>query len=79
LPEGPFDLVFLDPPFPAWEGPEGARLLARAVGCLTAEGVVAVKLPASRALPEDPRWTVRRRKAVGSVAWALVEAAAEPE
>ena len=73
LPAGPFDLVFVDPPFPLWDGPEGAALLARAVGVLAPDGLLVLKIPARLALPEDPRWTERRRREVGTVAWALVD------
>ena len=74
LPVGPFDLVFLDPPFPLWDGPDGAALLGRAVAVLAPDGLLALKIPAPLALPTDPRWTLLRRREVGSVAWALVEA-----
>ena len=67
--------MFLDPPFPLWEGPEAAALLARAVGVLAPDGLLALKIPAALALPEDPRWRLLRRREVGSVAWALVGAA----
>ena len=74
LPAGPFDLVFVDPPFPLWEGPEGAELLARAIAELAPDGLLALKVPAPLALPEDDRWRLLRRREVGSVAWALLEA-----
>lgn len=79
LPEGPFDLVFVDPPFSDWEGPEATAWLARAVEVVASDGVVAVKLPAAQALPEDSRWILERRRAVGSAAWALVKPGARPE
>ena len=72
LPAGPFDLVFLDPPFALWDGPDGPALLARAVAALAPDGLVALKIPARQVLPEDPRWQEHRRRDVGSVAWALV-------
>lgn len=71
LPDGPFDVILLDPPFPAWEGGQAARMLARAVERLGPEGVVACKVPAKADLPEDPRWELIRRKAVASAAYAL--------
>ena len=72
VPGGPFDLVFLDPPFPFWADDRARTLLALATGVLAPGGVVAAKLPAREALPEDPAWTLRRRRTMGSVAWALV-------
>ena len=72
LPEGPFDVVLLDPPFPAWQGPEAARMLARAVERCGPEGFVACKVPAKTDLPEDPRWELIRRTAVASAAYALI-------
>lgn len=73
LPAGPFDLVLVDPPFPLWDGPEGALLLARAVAVLAPDGLLALKIPAPLALPEDRRWRLVRRREMGSVAWALLE------
>jgi 16S rRNA (guanine966-N2)-methyltransferase len=75
LPAGPFDLVFLDPPFALWEGPQGHDLLARAVAVLAPDGLLALKIPARQVLPADGRWQEQRRREVGSVAWALVAAA----
>ncbi len=72
LPAGPFDVVFLDPPFALWEGPEAARLIARGVACLAPEGILVLKIPERMDLPEDPRWTVLRRTAAASAAYALV-------
>ena len=76
LPEGPFDVILLDPPFPAWAGPEAAKMVARAVDRLAPEGFLACKVPAKTDLPEDPRWEVIRRTAVASAAYALI---ARPE
>jgi 16S rRNA (guanine966-N2)-methyltransferase len=73
-PEGPYDLVFLDPPFPAWDG-DGAdarAFLERAVAALAPGGVVALKAPARAAVPEDPAWRVLDRRAQGDVSYALV-------
>ena len=72
LPPGPFDVVLLDPPFGVWEGPEGAKMIARAVERLAPEGFVACKLPAKTDVPEDPRWEVIRRTRVASAAYALI-------
>lgn len=72
LPEGPFDVVLLDPPFGVWQGPEAAKMIARAVQRCGPEGFVACKLPAKTDCPEDPRWEVIRRTAVASAAYALI-------
>lgn len=75
LPEGPFDLVFLDPPFAFWSGAGVSRLLARGVGRLAPGGLLVVKLPGKTDLPADPRWRVVRHTRVASVAYALLAAA----
>ena len=72
LPDGPFDLVFVDPPFELWGREDLPGLLARAAERLTPDGRLALKLPARLELPPDPRWTFVRRRAMGSVAWALL-------
>ncbi len=72
LPDGPFDLVFLDPPFAFWEGPGVAAVLRRAVATLAAEGRLVLKLPGKMDLPGDPAWRVERHTAVASVAYALL-------
>lgn len=75
LPEGPFDVVFLDPPYSLWEDrARSGRLVARAVGVLARDGVVAAKVPATARLEGDPRWSLLRRREVGSSAWALLGA-----
>lgn len=74
LPEGPFDLVFLDPPFAFWEGSGTARLLARSVERLAPDGLLVLKLPGKMDLPEDPRWRVLRHTHVASTAYALLAA-----
>jgi 16S rRNA (guanine966-N2)-methyltransferase len=74
---GPFDVAFVDPPFAAWDEHAGA-LLDRATGSLAEDGVAVLKIPASLALPDDPRWREERRKAVGSAAWALVARTPQP-
>jgi 16S rRNA G966 N2-methylase RsmD len=78
LPAGPFDIVFFDPPYPAWEGEEARGALARAVERLAEGGVVVAKIPAARAIPGDPRWREVRRTPVGYNAWVLVRAAPAP-
>lgn len=77
LPEGPFDVVLLDPPYVAWEGQEAAKMIARAVARCGPEGFVACKVPAKTDLPEDPRWELIRRTAVASAAYALIAPVAE--
>jgi 16S rRNA (guanine966-N2)-methyltransferase len=74
LPDGPFDLVFLDPPFSFWSGGDVAGPLARTVARLAPGGLLAVKLPARTDLPDDARWHLARRNRMGSVAYALLEA-----
>lgn len=64
-PPGPFDLVFVDPPFEFWADGRGSRLVACAERVLANAGWVAVKCPAARsrlpaplgdgALPPGPR------------------------
>jgi 16S rRNA (guanine966-N2)-methyltransferase len=77
VPAGPYDVVFLDPPFRVWDDPEAARpFVAAAVAAAGAAGLVAVKLPARAAVPADPRWRVVEHRPQGDVAWARVVAAA---
>jgi 16S rRNA (guanine966-N2)-methyltransferase len=73
-PAGPFDLVFVDPPFELWEGEAARALLALAVERLREDGLVVLKVPASALIPEDEAWQEVRRKRIGAVAWVLVEA-----
>jgi len=73
LPAGPFDLVFVDPPFSFWENDDGFALLRRAMTVLTPSGVLAAKLPGRLDLPSDGAWHVERRTRVGSVAYALLQ------
>jgi 16S rRNA (guanine966-N2)-methyltransferase len=74
-PPGPYDLVFLDPPFALWDDREDVlATLAAAVAAAGAGGVVAVKLPARAAIPDDPRWRVLTRREQGDVASALLAA-----
>jgi 16S rRNA (guanine966-N2)-methyltransferase len=72
LPEGPFDLVFADPPYALWDGDELLPVLRRAVGTLGPQGLLVLKVPAKREVPADPAWVVLRRRAMGSNAWVLV-------
>ncbi len=73
-PAGPYDIVFLDPPFSVWEGDGGAALdyVAHAVAAAAPAGVVAVKMPARAPLPTDSRWAVVTRRSMGDVAYTLL-------
>ena len=72
-PPGPYDLVFLDPPFDAWEGAPGiVPFLERAVAQLAPEGLVVLKTPGDAVVPPDPRWVVRTVRRQGEVAYVLV-------
>jgi 16S rRNA (guanine966-N2)-methyltransferase len=74
VPRGPFDIAFADPPFSLWDGPEGEALVRRSLASVP-EGVLVLKLPSRRDVPSSPAWTVVRRRAVGSVQWAILRAA----
>ena len=74
-PEGPYDLVFVDPPFGMYDDPGGGGLLPfleRAIEDLAVDGVIAAKLPAKTVVPSDPRWTERARREAGDIAYALL-------
>jgi len=72
-PPGPYDLIFLDPPFEEWQGARGiVPFLARAVADVATEGLVVLKTPGDSAVPDDPRWVVRTVRRQGDVAYALV-------
>jgi 16S rRNA (guanine966-N2)-methyltransferase len=77
-PPGPYDLVFLDPPFGVWRGGGGAArpFLQRAIEGLWATGRVVVKLPTDAAIPGGP-WRVVDRRSQGEVAYALLEPGGE--
>jgi 16S rRNA (guanine966-N2)-methyltransferase len=70
-PGGPYDLVFLDPPFAAWTDGTIARFLERAVEAAAPDGLVAVKAPPRASLPPGP-WTALDRRTHGSVVTFLV-------
>jgi 16S rRNA (guanine966-N2)-methyltransferase len=72
LPAGPFDVVFLDPPYALWEGEQVGRLIERGLACTAAQGLLVLKIPERMDLPEDPRWRLVRRTAVASAAYALL-------
>ena len=72
-PAGPFDLVFLDPPFDLWEAPADAlAVLYQAAASLAPAGVVAVKGPSASPPPETPRLKVLKRRSQGTVAYTLL-------
>lgn len=78
-PPGPYDLVFLDPPFPVWDAADTIRpFLAAAVAAAGPDGLVVLKLPTRAALPDDPRWRVVERRPQGDVAWAWLRATPAP-
>jgi 16S rRNA (guanine966-N2)-methyltransferase len=77
FPPGPYDLVFLDPPFSAWEDGSGASFLERAVEAVADGGRVVAKTGAKTAVPEDPRWAVVDRRVQGSVAYVLLRRAGD--
>lgn len=75
LPEGPFDVVFLDPPYALWEGEQVLQMIRRGLACAGPEGLLVLKIPEQMDLPEDPGWRVVRRTAVASAAYALLASA----
>jgi len=75
LPVGPFDLIFLDPPFEAWQGSDPATLLGRPLRVLAPEGVLIAKVPARLRVPSVPGFRLERRTKVASVAYLLLEPA----
>ena len=70
---GPFDVVFLDPPFAAEIHDELCRLLARK-DLLSPRGLVYIEQPRSQeqvALPEG--WQIIKNKTAGNVRYMLVQ------
>ena len=70
---GPFDLVFVDPPF---DGPEQADLctLLDESGALAEPALVYIEAPARRGLPVLPQsWTMLREGKAGQVCYGLAE------
>ena len=70
---GPFDIVFLDPPFAADIHGELCRLLARQ-DLLSPQGLVYIEQPRSRepvALPAG--WQIIKNKTAGNVRYMLVQ------
>ena len=78
-PAGPFDLVFLDPPYALWERADDASaLLERAAASLAPDGLLAVKGPAKGDLPSTPRLSPTMRRSQGTVAYTLLAPGAVP-
>jgi 16S rRNA (guanine966-N2)-methyltransferase len=79
-PRGPYDLVFLDPPFRVWEGDAAAArpFLSRAAADLAPGGALAVKVPSEAPLPEDPSLQLLTRRAQGEVGYAILLPAPPP-
>ncbi|MFM8980528.1 MAG: RsmD family RNA methyltransferase [Planctomycetia bacterium] len=73
-PQGPFDLVLLDPPFEFWADTRALGLLDRAAEVLAPGGRAVLKLPTRQVLPLGPRWRLLERRAAGDAAFALLEA-----
>jgi 16S rRNA (guanine966-N2)-methyltransferase len=72
-PAGPYDLVFVDPPFADWEGDAAAAvaMLARAATSVAPDGAVVAKLPARAPTPEVAGLRVDDRRAQGDVAFVV--------
>lgn len=77
-PPGPYDLVFLDPPFAAWERGDGPAWLQRAREVVREDGLLVVKCPTPQALPEGGGWRLRDRRAAGDSAFVLLAPVADP-
>jgi len=72
---GPFDIVFLDPPF---QGPDIANLctLLEGSGGLSASALIYMEMHHKTRLPELPAgWTVKREQTAGKVRFALAKRA----
>ncbi|HJP05155.1 MAG: 16S rRNA (guanine(966)-N(2))-methyltransferase RsmD [Chromatiales bacterium] len=70
---GPFDIVFLDPPF---QGPDLANLctLLESSGGLSASALIYMEMHRKTPLPELPAgWTVKKEQTAGQVRFALAE------
>lgn len=73
-PPGPFDLVFLDPPFDVWGGDEAAALLSKARTVTVRAGILAAKVPSSLVLADGAGWKVLDRRGGGEAEFALLAA-----
>ncbi len=79
---GPFDIVFLDPPFALWaaddDGAGGSNLctLLESSGALAPGALIYLEMERGRALPDLPSgWQLKREKTAGQVRYALAERA----
>ena len=73
---GPFNIVFLDPPFSGAGGPELSDLctLLNESGALAQQALIYLEMDIADVLPELPAgWEVRREKTAGQVRYALAE------
>lgn len=79
LAPGPFDIVFLDPPYAQW-GDEVAVAggLNRVLERLAPGGFLAVKRPAREPSLARPPWRLVRRAEAGNAAYELLTAARGP-
>jgi len=77
LPQGPFGIVFADPPFALWEEGLGPRLLGRAAERLGPGGVVAAKVPRGLSVEAPAGLAVLRRVEQGRVGYLLLGREAE--
>lgn len=75
--EGPFDLVYLDPPY-ASDVPLHVLRLLRERHLLAPEAIVVYEHAARRILPEIPGYRSTREEVYGDVALAFLTADAEP-
>ena len=70
---GPFDVVFLDPPFDDSQSADLCKLL-ETTGCLAPEALVYVEVARKTALPDLPAgWDVLRENTAGQVRYALLQ------
>ncbi len=71
-PPGPFELVFLDPPFSAWGGAGGDDLVERARPVLAPDGLLVLKVPARHPVEASAGWALLDRRAAGDAAFVLL-------
>ncbi len=72
-PEGPFDLVFLDPPFGAGLGEELCRLLEERK-VISSDAQVYIEQDRSKPEPVlPPNWRVKKNETAGNVRYMLVQ------
>jgi 16S rRNA (guanine966-N2)-methyltransferase len=72
---GPFDVVFLDPPFDSPRIPHLCKLV-ESVGCLSADALVYIEVAKKSDLPDIPAgWQILHENTAGQVRYALVQRA----